>query len=145
MLIKNNGNPIRAQGAYISDDEIEGICSYLTNTYEPTYLFTHEELQNSIKQAQAKSSSGFGGVKDASEESDELIYEIAKFCIEKQSCSINSIQQNFKLGFNRAQRIVDLLEERNIVSKRSGTAAREILVDTYQLKDMFGVTDDENY
>ena len=145
MLIKNNGNPIRAQGAYISDDEIEGICSYLTNTYEPTYLFTHEELQNSIKQAQAKSSSGFGGAKDASEESDELIYEIAKFCIEKQSCSINSIQQNFKLGFNRASRIVELLEERQIVSRKSGTSAREILVDTYQLRDMFGVTEDENY
>lgn len=52
-------------------------------------------------------------------------------------CSINSIQNNFGLGFNRASRIVAILEERNIVSPKNGTKGREILVDSYQLKQMF--------
>ncbi len=131
MLIKNNGLPERVQGAYISDDEIGNICDYICENYEPDFLFTHEDLRKK------NSSSGGNGGKDSSTESDELIYQIALYCIESGMCSINSIQNNFGLGFNRASRIVSLLEEKGIVSPKNGTKGREILIDSYRLKEMF--------
>lgn len=132
MLIKNNGLPERVQGAYISDDEIADICDYICERYEPDFLFTHEDLKR-------KASSGMSGGagRESAQESEELLYQIALYCVESGGCSINSIQNSFGLGFNRASRIVAILEERNIVSPKNGTKGREILVDSYQLKQMF--------
>lgn len=132
MLIKNNGLPERVQGAYVSDEEIANVCDYICERYQPDYLFTHDDLKKK------NSSSGING-SSSSSESEELIYQIALYCIETGTCTINSIQNNFNLGFNRASRIVAILEERNIVSGKNGTSAkgREILVDSYQLKQMF--------
>lgn len=138
MLIKNDNAPVRAQGAYISDDEIGAVCDYLCNKYQPDYIFTHDDLRASISRSQ--SSGGTGG-KDASGEDDELLFAIAEFCVAGNSCSINAIQNNFGLGFNRAQRIVQLLEERQIVSPKCGTKPREILVDDYKLREIFGVNE----
>ena len=138
MLIKNDNAPVRAQGAYISDDEINNICDCIRDKYEPDYVFTHDDLRASISRSQ--SSSGSGG-KDASGEDDELLFAIAEFCVAGNSCSINAIQNNFGLGFNRAQRIVQLLEERQIVSAKCGTKPREILVDDYKLREIFGVNE----
>lgn len=134
MLIKNNGLPERVQGAYISDDEIGNICDYICDNYEPDFLFTHEELKK-----KASGGSGIGGTgRDSIQESDEILYQIALYCIESGMCSINSIQNKFNLGFNRASRIVALLEEKGIVSpKGASTKGREILVDSYRLKEMF--------
>ncbi|MDE7213997.1 MAG: DNA translocase FtsK [Anaeroplasmataceae bacterium] len=133
MLIKNNGLPERVQGAYISDDEIGNICDYICEHYEPDFFFTHEELR--------KKASGGGAVggngRESAQESDDLLYQIALYCIESGMCSINSIQNSFGLGFNRASRIVAILEERGIVSPKNGTKGREILVDSYRLKEMF--------
>lgn len=138
MIIKNNGNPIRAQGAYISDSEIEGICSYLTTSYEPDYVFTHEELRDSIARSQGSSGNGGAGSGKANTESEELIESVARFCVDGQACSINAIQNQFGLGFNRASRVVAILEERGIVSPKAGTKPRDILVDSFQLDQIFG-------
>ena len=72
---------------------------------------------------------------------DELLFAIAEFCVAGNACSINAIQNNFGLGFNRAQRIVQLLEEKQIVSPKCGTKPREILVDDYKLREIFGVNE----
>ncbi|MBQ9900139.1 MAG: DNA translocase FtsK [Acholeplasmatales bacterium] len=138
MLIKNDNAPVRAQGAYISDAEIGSICDYLCNKYQPDYIFTHDDLRASISRSQSGSGSG---AKDASGEDDELLFAIAEFCVAGNACSINAIQNNFGLGFNRAQRIVQLLEERQIVSPKCGTKPREILVDDYKLREIFGVNE----
>ena len=133
MLIKNNGTPERVQGAYISDDEISAICDYICDKYQPDFLFTHEDL----KKKTVRSNSGFGGGRESAQESEELLYQIACYCLETGSCSMNSIQNSFGLGFNRASRIVTILEERKIVSPKNGSKAREILVDSYKLKEIF--------
>ena len=137
MLIKNNGLPERVQGAYISDDEIANICDYICEKYEPDFLFTHDDLRKKSRQG----SGGQAGGKEAPGEAEDTLYQVALYCIESGMCSINSIQQNFGFGFNRASRIVAILEERNIVSPKNGTKGREILVDTYELKKMF----DDNF
>ncbi len=139
MLIKNNSTPLRAQGAYISDDEITGVCDYICEKYTPEYLFTHEDLKRAINKANA---GGGMNAKDVPSESEDLLYQIALACVQQGVCSINSIQQGFGLGFNRAQRIVQILEEREIVSPKNGTKGREILVDTYRLRDMFGIDEE---
>ncbi|MDE7384324.1 MAG: DNA translocase FtsK [Anaeroplasmataceae bacterium] len=133
MLIKNNGLPERVQGAYISDDEIGNICDFICEHYEPDFLFTHEELRRKASGGAGASGNG----RESAQESEDLLYQIALYCIESGMCSINSIQNSFGLGFNRASRIVAILEERGIVSPKNGTKGREILVDSYRLKEMF--------
>lgn len=140
MLIKNNGNPLRAQGAYISDDEINDVCEYISQRYQPQYVFTHDDLKKSINKSQ--SYNGMPNQKEAPVESEELLYQIALACVQQGLCSINSIQNGFGLGFNRAQRIVQILEEREIVSPKNGTKGREILVDSYKLREMFNIDEE---
>ena len=135
MLIKNNSAPFRAQGAYLDDAELEALCSYLVSKYGPDYMFTIEDLKKSLNKAQCDSF-GMGG-RDAQSEPEELIYKVACYCVDSESCSINSIQNYFQLGFNRASRIVAILEERNIVSPKNSTKSREILVDRRTLAEMF--------
>lgn len=137
MLIKNNSTPIRAQGAYISDDEIGAVCDYICERYEPDFLFTHDDLKRALNKTQG----GGNNSKADVSESEELLYQIAEACVQQGTCSINSIQQGFGLGFNRAQRIVQILEERQIVSPKNGTKQREILVDSYKLRQIFGIDD----
>ena len=139
MLIKNQGAPMRAQGAYLPDSEIIAICDYLVNTYGPDYMFNLDDLKKRMNQVNTGSS--LGG-RDVAQESEELLYQIAQFCVDSNACSINGIQNAFGLGFNRASRIVTMLEDRNIVAPKNGTKSREILVDTYQLRQMFGIDDE---
>lgn len=131
MLFKTEDLPQRIQGAFISDDEINRVCDYIANNYQPDYLFTHEDLQNNVKQQYGASSQGKDG------EDMELIYSVAMFVLEKGICSINSIQTSFSLGFRRAQRIVEILEELGIVSGSKGTTGREILVTEEEVKQKF--------
>jgi S-DNA-T family DNA segregation ATPase FtsK/SpoIIIE len=133
MLIKNNGIPIRAQGAYISDDEITAICDYITSQYNADFLFTHADLRKKLN----NQNQGGLSSKDSPGEDKQLLYQIALYCVQQNACSINSIQNNFSLGFNRAQRIVNILENMEIVSPKNSTKGREILVDSYRLREIF--------
>jgi DNA segregation ATPase FtsK/SpoIIIE, S-DNA-T family len=65
-----------------------------------------------------------------------LFESVAYFVVENGSASINSIQKEFEVGFNRAQRLVDMLESKNIVSQSMGTKAREVLVNAIQLREI---------
>ena len=131
VLIKNQGAPIRAQGAYVSVDEISAICEYITARYEPDYYFTHLELQKKLN------SSSFGGGKDVPGEDKVFLYKVAQACVQQGYCSINFIQTSFNTGFRRASRIVTLLEAMDIVSESSTSGKREVLVDSYRLREIF--------
>ena len=130
MLFKVDDLPVRIQGAYISDSEISRVCDYIRDNYAPDYIFTHEELQNKVKQQ-------YGAVGSKDSEDMELLYSVALYVIERETCSINSIQTSFKLGFRRAQRIVEILEEMGIVSGNKGTTGREILVTQEEVERKF--------
>ena len=130
MLFKTEDLPIRIQGAFISDGEISRVCDFIRDNYAPDYIFTHEELQNTVKQQY-----GASGGKEG--EDMELVYNVALFVLERGTCSINSIQSAFSLGFRRAQRIVEILEELGIVSCSSGTTGREILVTKEDVEQKF--------
>lgn len=123
MLFKETERPIRLQGAFLKDAEIERVTDFIRDQMPPNYLFDHESLRTfSIKKDTAAS--------------DDLLYPVAQFVVRENNASINAIQKEFGVGFNRAQRIVELLEEQGIVSKNEGTKARQVLVTMAELENM---------
>ncbi|TVP95113.1 MAG: DUF87 domain-containing protein [Acholeplasmatales bacterium] len=114
MLFLSNGqNKIRVQGAYITDADIEKVTHFIREQQKPNYLFDQEMLVKNIAE---------------SFERDELFEDVAVFVVEAQEASINKISRQFSIGFNRAQSIVEALEEAGIVSENLGSRAREVLV-----------------
>ncbi len=122
MLVSDGGvEKVRVQGAYISDSEIDAVTDFIRSQREPSYVFEHEQL------LKTQTSDGFSQI-------DELVQEVAYYVVENKTASINKIQKEFSIGFNRAQKIVDSLEMLNIVSENVGTKPREVLVDMTELK-----------
>lgn len=113
--------PIRIQGCFISDNEIKRIIDYVCKEQVAHY---NEEMQNLDAPA-----SGIHGSPGEVEEYDDPLYnEIVKFAIETGKVSTSLLQRRFRLGYNRAARVVDLLEERGIVGPPNGSKPREVLV-----------------
>jgi DNA segregation ATPase FtsK/SpoIIIE, S-DNA-T family len=122
MLLKQTDRAHRLQGAYIPDDEIFTLTEHIRNQRGPEYVFGHDELVERIEYDD--------------DDLDMLFESVAYFVVENGSASINSIQKEFEVGFNRAQRLVDMLESKNIVSQSMGTKAREVLVNAIQLREI---------
>ena len=113
--------PIRIQGCFISDDEIKRIIDYVCKEQVAHYS---EEMQNLDA-----TGSGIHGLPDEKEEYDDPLYnEIVEFAIQTGKVSTSLLQRRFRLGYNRAARVVDLLEERGIVGPPNGSKPREVLV-----------------
>ncbi len=123
MLLKETERPVRLQGAFVRDSEIEKITDFIRAQMGPDYLFDHESLRTY-------------SIKKDTQASDDLLYPVAQYVVRENSASINSIQKEFSIGFNRAQRIVELLEEMNVVSKNEGTKPRQVLVTMAELENM---------
>ncbi len=122
MLLKRADRTHRLQGAYIPDDEIYAVTDFIRNQGEPTYMIQHESLKQSI---------------DIGEIVDESLFrEVARFVVTEDSASINRIQKEFGLGFNKAQRIMGMLEQFRIVSENQGTKAREVIATLGDLEDL---------
>ncbi|WP_162163995.1 DNA translocase FtsK [Acholeplasma hippikon] len=122
MLLKEAERPIRLQGAFISDHEIDGVIDFIKNQQGPQYLLRHEDLKNKVESKEVIN--------------DDLFKDVAYYVVEEGNCSINGITKQFGLGFNRAQRIVTLLEQYGIVSETQGTKAREVLVTYHELENI---------
>lgn len=122
MLFAESGKPqIRVQGAYISDIEIQNVNEFIRRQRSSEYFFDQEKL---VKQAAS------------SLQSDELLSEVARYVVMKKEASINKISKEFRVGFNRAQKIVEMLGEMGIVSDNVGSKARSVLVSELELDEM---------
>lgn len=124
MLLKKDDRAHRLQGAYIPDDEIYAVTDFIRNHQKADYVFEHDDLRQQVEMKEVAS--------------DDLFEDVAYFVVEQQNASINSIQKNFEIGFNRAQKIVEMLEYYQIVSSSQGTKAREVLVSLIELKEILG-------
>ncbi len=125
MLFKPMGEnfPKRIQGNFISDEEIERVIAYVS--HEQVAQYDESITQASASSADMGSSTSGGG----DEEYDDPLYnEIVDFAIETGKVSASLLQRRFRLGYNRAARIVDLLEERGIIGPANGSKPREVLV-----------------
>lgn len=117
--------PTRIQGSFITDDEIKKIIDFTVEQQKAQY---DDSLLNLDAVDTSSSSSGLADMSDTTDEDDPLYNDIVQFVIETQKASASLLQRKFKLGYNRAARIVDLLEERGIIGPQNGSKPREVLV-----------------
>ena len=116
--------PARIQGSFVSDSEVQGVVDFLVNQADGvTY---NEEITKHINSAPAGNAPAFGG-NDADDRDEYFIYA-GKFVIESDKGSIGMLQRKFKIGFNRAARIMDQLCEAGVVGEEEGTKPRKVLM-----------------
>ncbi|MCR5509015.1 MAG: DNA translocase FtsK [Lachnospiraceae bacterium] len=119
--------PARVQGAFVSDQEVNDVVDFLKeHSGKEGY---DEEIAMRIKNASAASSSTDGGTQaGAADGRDELFLEAARAIIDKNKASIGMLQRLFKIGFNRAARIMDQLADAGVVGEEEGTKPRRVLM-----------------
>ncbi|MDD7024149.1 MAG: DNA translocase FtsK [Oscillospiraceae bacterium] len=118
--------PARVQGAFVSDEEVGAVVDFLTKENSVvTYNKDIEEKMNAVTEAGAACAGAAG---NGGPERDAYFVEAGKFIIEKDKASIGMLQRWFKIGFNRAARIMDQLAEAGVVGEEEGTKPRKVLM-----------------
>ena len=118
-------SPTRIQGSFITDDEIKRILDFTVEQQKAQYDESLMNLDATDHSVSNVSGQEFG---DAANDEDPLYNDIVQFVIENQKASASLLQRRFKLGYNRAARLIDLLEERGIIGPSNGSKPREVLV-----------------
>lgn len=124
--------PVRIQGCYVSDKEIDALCEFLKDQRSPNYTL------------QPVSGPGGGGGVEGGDDDDEGMfadefYEPSlRFIVNTGYCSTSMLQRKFKIGYTRAARIVDIMEQQGIVGPLDGAKPRQVLITTAQLEQMLG-------
>ncbi len=128
--------PARIQGPFVSDDEVSRVVEFLKdNASESGADETVEEQINSLAVETGQPGGGSG---ENGSEYDEYFAEAGRFIIEKDKASIGMLQRMFKIGFNRAARIMDQLCEAGVVGEEEGTKPRRILMSAEEFEQMIG-------
>ena len=122
--------PDRLQGPFVSEEEIEEVVDYIKSQSAETQY--SEEVNNTLNNPGFAESQAFGP--DASEQ-DQYFAEAGKFIIEKERASIGMLQRVFKIGFNRAARIMDQLGDAGVVGPEEGTKPRKVLMTMEQFNE----------
>lgn len=124
MLFLENGasKPVRLQGNFVSDDEIDRITQYIKRQRKPNYLIEMEELSHySIEEFE-----------------DELFFDACEFTFEQGAASSSSLQRRFRIGYNRAARLIDMMEDNGLVSQANGSKPRKLLMTKQEFKEKMG-------
>lgn len=123
MLFVENGTSksVRIQGAFVSDDEIERVANHVRTIAPANYLFEQEELLAKIT---------------TDEEEDQLLPQVIEFIMDANQASTSLLQRHFRIGYNRAARLIDTLESRGIINQQNGSKPREVLVSRSQLDEI---------
>lgn len=121
FLPMGDNHPTRIQGAFISEEEIQKVVDYVCEQQKAQY-------DNSLTEMKNDSSSHNDGYESDEEYEDPLYNEIVDYIIQAGKVSASLIQRKYRLGYNRAARIIDLLEERGIIGPQNGSKPREVLI-----------------
>jgi len=121
MLFLGNGTSKvqRLQGTFVTDEEIDAIVDHVRQQQKPVYLFEQEEL---LKKAEIQ------------DDDDELFYEACEFVVNQGVASTSSLQRRFRIGYNRAARLIELMEMQGIISESKGSKPREVLINEEDLE-----------
>ncbi|MFH5835754.1 DNA translocase FtsK 4TM domain-containing protein [Proteiniclasticum sp. C24MP] len=117
--------PKRIQGAFISEEEVEAIVSRIK--VHKDKLSYDEDIINHIEKGKGDS--------DQSDEGDELYRDAVKVVVENQQASTSFLQRKMRIGYNRAARIMDELEDRGVISERDGSKPRQVLLNEFDLEE----------
>ena len=114
MLYLGSGmnKPIRVQGTFVSDDEIDEVVDFIKQQRDPEYLFEEKEL---LKKTQTQAQ-------------DDLFDDVCEFMVEEGHISTSLIQRHFQIGYNRAARIIDQLEQLGYISGANGSKPRDVYI-----------------
>ena len=133
MLFHANGasKPIRAQGAFVSDEEVERVMDFFaqTNTQPPLEEEAFDRITSDAVQGPAH---GNG------KQEDELLPEAVRIVMDSGQASISMIQRRLRVGYARAARLIDIMEQQKIVSGFDGRKARKLLIDRAEFERRFG-------
>src|SRR5690625_4279398 len=123
MLFIENGSSksVRLQGPFVSDDEIDRVATFARSIAKPNYLFEQEQLLLEVE----------------NEDEDELLQDVISFVVEHGQASTSLLQRRFRIGYNRAARLIDTIEQKGIVSAANGSKTREVLDTKSQIDDVF--------
>lgn len=134
MLFYPSGQakPSRIQGAFVTDKEVEQIVDFLRKSSRPGYT---QEMVDQIT-AVAKTASG------PSEETDEFFEPAVDLILEKEKASVSMLQRQFRIGYNRAARLMDELERRGLVGPEEGSKPRKVLITRAQWEEMQSPTEE---
>ncbi|EGQ3118859.1 DNA translocase FtsK [Staphylococcus pseudintermedius] len=122
MLYLGSGmnKPIRVQGTFVSDEEIDQVVEFIRAQREPEYLFKEKELLE----------------KNDAPSRDELFDEVCQFMVREQHISTSLIQRHFQIGYNRAARIIDQLEQLGYISGANGSKPRDVYLTESELSEL---------
>ena len=134
MLFYPSGQskPSRLQGAFVTDQEVEAIVDFLKKSSKPYYT------QETIDQITAA-----GKVGGAAEDSDEFFGQAVDLILEKEKASVSMLQRQFRIGYNRAARLMDDLERQGIVGPEEGSKPRKVLITKGEWEEMTGAVPEE--
>lgn len=112
MLYLGNGapQPVRLQGAYVTNEELENVVDFVKQQGKPKYLFTPDSLKQVVE----------------SHNEDELMPEVLKYISNEDTISTSKLQRLFSIGYNRAANIIDALERHHYISEQHGSKPREV-------------------
>ncbi|HZH98824.1 MAG TPA: DNA translocase FtsK, partial [Fimbriimonadaceae bacterium] len=122
--------PLRVQGCYVSEKEIDEVCSFWRAQEQPAYVLVPLEASGESMRDRS------GG--DSDEENDPLWEETVRWVVDRGQASTSMLQRRFSIGFQRASRLLDVMEERGIVGARDGPRPREVLIDPVEVESLFG-------
>ena len=132
------GKPTRVQGCFISPEEIEAVVAYVKETGEANYSQeVIAQIEQSVQEKDNKGTKGAGSAADAEEsDEDELLPAAVDVVLETGQASVSMLQRRLKLGYSRAARLVDQMEDRGIVGPFEGSKPRQLLITRAQWDEM---------
>ena len=136
MLFYPSGyvKPVRLQGAFVSDGEVSKVVEFWKNQAgEPSY---DDSIARYVESQNTQSAQGSAPTEEAGDGRDEYFFDAARFVIQKQKASTSMLQRMFKIGFNRAARIMDQMCEAGVVGEEEGTKPRKVLMTLEDLDNL---------
>lgn len=123
----DQNKPTRIQGCYVGEKEIEAVCDFWRSQEKPVYVLNPVQIAIEERESEMREE----------EEADEHWEDAVKFVVGRGEASTSMLQRKFSIGFQRASRLLDLMESRSIVGPRDGPRPREVLIDMLQAEHMF--------
>jgi len=121
--------PVRVQGCYVSEKEIDAICKFWREQQAPEYVLT------AVDEGPA------GPARDVNDDApmdDDLWEEAVRYIVDRGEASTSNLQRKYRIGFQRASRLLDMMEERGVVGRRDGPRPREVLMTPMDVDSLFG-------
>lgn len=130
-----SGKPLRVQGTFISDSEVNDVIDFVKSQMEDV------EYSNNVLDSIEKANTSVSG-KDDKDEEDEFLPDAIELVVDAQQASVSMLQRRFRIGYNRAARIIDMMEERQIIGPSDGSRPRQVLLSKAEFEDLKNSTED---